>query len=159
MALLLHTVRQNRWLRDEARYWLDNGDVPADALSDLRTSQHRLSVWEVLPDHSNLERIVRALAVTKDKIAATGYVLFDSEWLPAIQIAVSRDQPGTTPDKGANDWHRDLIDLSGNKLVALTKTILERGESGAVLKKRLCELVEAGIQDKQLPERCRSVLG
>jgi len=158
MPLLLHTVRQNRWLKDEARPWLENGDVPADALSDLRTSQNELSVWEVAADRSNLERIVRALVITRQDIAHTGFVLFESEWLGAIGIAVSADRPGKTPDEGANAWHRDLIDLSGNKLVALTKTILERGDSGTVLKKRLYELVEAGIREKQLPEKFRSMI-
>jgi len=96
--------------------------------------------------------------VTKDKVADHGYVLFDSALLPAIGIERLEEKEGTTPDKDVNAWHRDLADLSGQKLVALTRTILERGESGTVLKKRLRELIEMGIQEKQLPERLRSKL-
>jgi len=69
MPLLLHTVRQNRWLKAEAKPWLDKGDVPADPIGDLRTNGNRLSVWELVPDRSNLERIVRAIAVGRDKVS------------------------------------------------------------------------------------------
>jgi len=60
--------------------------------------------------------------------------------------------------QGDNGRHLDLIELSGNKLVKLTGLILKTGESGTVLKKRILQLVEDGIQQKQLPERVRSKL-
>lgn len=155
MPLLLRTVRENRWHKSEASQWLEAGDVPADPLGDLATSENRLSVWEVAVDRSNLERIVRALAVTRQKIADMGYVLFDSDLLANAGID-TLEESGTTPDEGANPWHRDLIELSGNKLVTLTKLILENGESGTVLKKRLEQLVEEGVEQKQLPEKFRA---
>lgn len=155
MAMLLRNVRENRWFKSEAAQWLRQGDVPADPLGDLATKENRLSVWEVASDRSNLERIVRALAVSRDKIADMGYVLFDSNLLTTVGID-TREESGQTPDAGANTWHRDLIELSGNKLVTLTRLILENGESGTVLKKRLEQLVEEGIQQKQLPEKCRT---
>lgn len=158
MPLLLHTVRENRWYKSEAAPWLAIGDVPADPLGDLKTTQNCLSVWEVLDDRSNVERIVRAVAVGRHEIADMGYVLFDAALLPTIDIKTQTEK-GTTPDEGANAWHFNLVDLSGKKLVGLTRMILEGGESGTVLKKRLNELAEAGIQQKELPEKLRSKLG
>jgi hypothetical protein len=137
--------------------WLERGDVPADPLGDLATSQHRLSVWDVAADRSNLERIVRAVVTTKDKIASMGYVLFDSSLLSDAGISIQVEE-GATPDEEANEWHRDLVDLSGNKLVVLTRLILQNGESGTVLKKRLEELVEQGLERKELPDKLRSKL-
>ena len=157
MPILLRNVRANRWIKSEAAPWLENDDVPADPLGDLATKDNRLSVWEVAFDHSNLERIVRALAVSRDRIADMGYVLFDSSLLEGAGINAAVEN-GATPDEGANSWHRDLIDLSGNKLVLLTRLILQNGVSGTLLKKRLEQLVEDGIQQKQLPEKCRSKL-
>jgi len=157
MPLLLRNVRENRWLKSEAAPWLAKDDVPADSLGDLRTSQNRLSVWEVAVDRSNIERIVRALAVSSQRLDNMGYVLFDSSLLETAGINTVREN-GTTPDEEANNWHRDLIELSGKKLVALTKLILEHGESGTVLKKRLEQLVADGVEQKQLPEKCRSKL-
>jgi len=155
MPLLLRNVRENRWHKSEAAPWLATGDVPADPLGDLATKDNRLSVWEVAGDRSNVERILRALAVNRDKIADMGYVLFDSSLLVTAGIATVAES-GMTPDQGANEWHRDLTDLSGNKLVMLTKLILENCESGTMLKKRLEQLVLDGIEQKQLPEKFRS---
>ena len=157
MPLLLHTVRQARWLKEPAAEWLRSGDVPADAVSDLRTTDNKLSVWEVAEDRSNLERIVRAIAVGRHEIASTGYIIFDSALLTEVGIDSMREK-GATQDATANEWHRDLVQLSGNKLVALTRGVLERGESGVVLKKRLLELVAAGVEAKELPEKCRAML-
>jgi hypothetical protein len=155
MPILLRNVRENRWFKSQAAPWLEKGDVPADPLGDLATKENRLSVWVVASDRSNLERIVRALAVSRDKIADMGYVLFDSDLLTDAGID-TLEESGQTPDAGANTWHRDLIKLSGNKLVTLTRLILEKGESGTVLKKRLEQLVEEGIQQMELPEKCRT---
>src|SRR6266481_7826068 len=97
MPLLLRNVRENRWLKSEAAPWLAKGDVPADPLGDLRTSQNRLSVWEVAVNRSNVERIVRALAVGSNKVADMGYVLFDSSLLETAGI-IAVAENGTTPD-------------------------------------------------------------
>jgi hypothetical protein len=156
MPLLLRTVRQNRWLKDEAAPFLAVGDVPADPIPDLLTQQNLLSVWEIAADRSNIERVVRAVALGRNAISDMGYVLFHSDLLAAAGIE-TRVNPGESPDKGANPWHRDLV-MSGHRLVALTKAILQHGESGAVLKLRLRELVEEGIQNKEIPERYRSRL-
>jgi hypothetical protein len=156
MPLLLRTVRQNRWLKDEAAPFLAIDDVPADPVCDLQTQQNLLSVWEVARDRSNIERIVRAVAIGREVIADLGYVVFDSGLLPAAGIKILENK-GKSPDEEANAWHRDLV-VSGNKLVALTKAILRHGESGTVLKVRLRQLVEEGIRDRQIPEKLRAKL-
>ncbi len=156
MPLLLRTVRANRWLKAEAEPFLAVDDVPADSLGDLVTHQHLLSVWEVARDRSNIERIVRAIAIGRDKIDSMGYVVFDSGFLNSANIEILANK-GKSLDEVANHWHRDLV-LSGNKLVALTSTILRHGESGTILKARLCQLLADGIRDGQIPEKLREKL-
>lgn len=157
MPLLLRTVRQNRWFKEPAAPWLERGDVPADPIGDLRTSQNALSVWHVEPDRSNLERVVRAVAIGKERVDSSGWVLFDSELLSPLGIDVV-EVPGGTKDEGAKQWHRDLVNLSGNKLAALARAIIERGESGTVQKKRLAALIDAGIRNGELPDSLRGWL-
>src|SRR5215470_2574117 len=99
MPLFLRTVRENRWHKSEAAPWLDRGDIPADPLADLATKENRLSVWELSGDRSNLERIVRAVAIGRDRIADTGYVLFDADVLKRAGIDTHMED-GKTPDGG-----------------------------------------------------------
>lgn len=150
MGLLLRTVRHSRWLKDSARPWLERGDVPADSLADLPTTDQTLSVWSIESDRANLERVVRAVAVGKQKLDHSGWVLFDSAILEPLGIGLVEVE-GRSKDKGANSWHRDLVDLSGLKLVGLARGILLNGECGVVLKKRMAALILAGIEANHLP--------
>ncbi|MGH9203131.1 MAG: hypothetical protein ACRD2A_18040 [Vicinamibacterales bacterium] len=97
------------------------------------------------------------MAIGKQKVDSSGWVLFDSDLLTPLGIGVV-EAPGGTKDEGANAWHRDLVDLSGNKLVALAKMILERGESGTIPKKRMARLIDDGIRNSELPASLRGRL-
>jgi len=157
MPLLLRTVRQNRWIKVEAAPFLANNDIPADCLGDMPTQENQLSVWVIEQDRSNIERVVRAVAVGKQKIDNAGYIVFDSALVQAAGIEI-QDNPGTTADTGANAWHRDLV-LTGNKMVALAKAILENGEDARqILKLRMRELVQAGIDQGELPQHVKQKL-
>ena len=105
--------------------------MPADPLGDLRTSHNKLSVFEV-EDRSNVDRILAALAAGGMKLSSKGFVLFDSELLAEIGIEIEASL-GQTDDEKINSWHKDLINLSGHKLVKLARAILTTGESGTVL--------------------------
>jgi hypothetical protein len=158
MAKLLRKVKkQNRWYRSEAQPLLDAGDVPADPIGDLNTSGNRLSVYRVDESRSNIERIARALAVNAQHLDNVGYVLFDISLLERASIGLDSTR-GDTDDSVVNEYHADLIDLTGNKLVTLTRLILLEGESDTILKKRIVELVREGLGSKELPERVRDKL-
>src|SRR5580693_1775708 len=114
MPLLLRTVRQNRWFKADAVPFLEKDDVPADPLGDLPTKGNLLSVWVLTDDRSNLERVVRAVAIGKDHIDNAGYVVFDSSAVENAGIEML-ENAGSSDDAEANAWHRDLS-LSGNKM-------------------------------------------
>src|SRR5712691_6350242 len=59
MALLLRKATNPKWALQD---WMVAGDVPADALTDLRTEGNSLSVWSVAPDYGNLNVALAALA-------------------------------------------------------------------------------------------------
>lgn len=96
MPLLLRTVRQNRWLKEPAAPFLALDDVPADPVGDLLTQQNLLSVWEVAENRSNIERIVRAVAIGRNEIADMGYVVFDSGLLSDAGIDVRHNKGRVT---------------------------------------------------------------
>jgi hypothetical protein len=158
MALLLRTVdKEYRWFKEAAAEFLANDDSPADPIADLRTEKNRLSVFVILDDRSNLERIVRAVAIGRNKIDHASYVVFDSKVIEEAGIEIEV-VAGTTKDAGVNDWHRDLL-LSGKKLAALAKGILRDGEEvSRILRERMVQLVDQGIKDGELPEESKEKL-
>lgn len=153
MVLLLRKIKQHRWYKELAKPFLEADDIPADPFGDLQTTENLLSVWEVHEDRSNLVRVVRAVAMGGQRIDHTGYILFDSVHLDAAGIELQQNE-GRSDDKGANGWHRDLV-LSGKKLLALAKLLLEHGETGTITKPELVDAVEEGIRSGELPESCR----
>jgi hypothetical protein len=158
MPKLLRKVdKQYRWYKADAQAHLDAGDVPADPLADLRTTENKLSVFQVAEDDSNIERIARALACGRQKLDDVGYVLFDASVLAKASIELDPIE-GKTDDSVINQCHADLINLTGNKLVALARLMLLEGESNTILKKRIVQLVEEGLSSKELPEKVREKL-
>lgn len=161
MPLVIRRVTQARWFRDVIRPWLQKGEIPADPLADLRTTKNSLSVYLVDDDKSNLDRVICALAATREKIQHFDYLLFDWEILPSTGITVEPTE-GETIDRAVNELHRDLVELSGRKLLALAAEILHSEyETGRFLKKKVNELIDqaakAGrITVDDLPEPIRA---
>src|SRR5438874_12791164 len=109
-------IRKARWLTGPDVPWLSPGDVPADALLDLRTEANALSVCQVEADLSNLERVVAALAASRDTLANADFVLFDVRILTSLAIG-SEATCGATPDEEANArWHLDLVELTAARI-------------------------------------------
>lgn len=124
MTLVLRIIRQARWDVSEECGWLGEDDIPADPLADFaNTADNCLSVWLVEDTQQQFRQVVAAMAASRDKLDEFDYVLFPHEHLDAVGIAVA-NTPGETLDAEANRFHRHLIELSANKVVALTKRVL-----------------------------------
>ena len=140
MSRFLRVVRQGRWLRFPDIPWLPVGELQADALSDLKTEKNGLSVYRVEGD-GDRERIIIALAATRDNPGNLDYVLFDDANMLALGIKAEYEE-GTTPDQSANKLHWELRNLTANHLSGLA-TILAAGEHERVQEKD----IKAWLQD------------
>ena len=114
-------------------------------LSDLTTKDNQLSVWYIEDDKSNLERVITALAASGTDIANVDYALLDYRWLSDMRIK-SASTRGGTPDEEVNaSWHRDLIELSASKLVALATAIFTHAEKQRIPKIRIHQLIAQAV--------------
>jgi len=139
MALALRAIRLERWDEEEllGAAWLPEQDIVADVLSDLHTRGGRLSVWHIEPDRSNLERVLVAFATGRDVLANVDYILFDESLLTTVGVQLEQEN-GESADETANrEWHYNLTGVSGHRLAALARRMLERGEKGGLLKQEL----------------------
>lgn len=134
MPLFLRKIQKGRWRRDTGLSWLPEGSLPADPLADLNTQNNKLSVWHVEDDRSNLEQIVTALAANRDAVSNLDCMLIDQQILFSEMDVKVEDFAGDTKDAKANVWHRQLSEISAQKLVELARVIMQHAE-----KKRFSE--------------------
>ena len=122
MARLLRNVTKPKW---EARDWMAAGDVPADALTDLRADHNELSVWRLEPDDlASLSMVLAALASSRQRLDKLDYTLFDEAILPKISVKCVKSD-GSTPHPAANGaLHRDLTELTAQKVVRIAVEIM-----------------------------------
>jgi hypothetical protein len=116
---LLRKITKPKWFDTP---WLPAGEVPADALVDLRTQQNTLSVWRVDPGEANLSAVIAALASNQTtRVDKFDYVLLDDEVVTGLGIQCVKTE-GDSPHLDANStWHFDLVELTATKVVGLAR--------------------------------------
>ncbi len=164
MSIFVRMARAPRWYREQAQSLLEQDDIPSDPIADLNTTENSLSIFLVNEDRSNLEQTVAAQAGTRMKADDAGYIVFSSDLLSRVGIAIDDSHPGTTADEDVNSRHRDLIQLSGKKLIAFVREVMLSSEPPETLPKEdvigiLKEGVSAGrIDPGRLPDKVRKQL-
>ena len=149
MPLILRKIRKSKWYKSEVVPWLEEGDLQADTLVDLATKGNRLSVYLVDDDCKNLEQIVTALAAACDYISDFEFALFAEEALHKISIKVE-ETAGDTADGIVNTWHRDLSELTANKITALAAVISTQAVRRRLLSRRVLELLADAVASRQI---------
>ena len=121
MTRYLRVVRQRRWATFPDIEWIAPGETQGDALLDLQTRDNRLSVFRVDNDN-DIQRVVIALAATRDHVANLDYAIFDDDELVAQGIDITQTV-GETPDQTANILHHDIQNLTVLQIELLARTI------------------------------------
>ena len=107
--------------------WLGAQEIQADAVKCLMTRQNRLSVFVLDRADGQTERVVAALAVTRDSLAYLDLAMAPEEVLARCDIRRDKVQ-GQTPDPDVNAWHEDLVELTAGKIARLAAAIKGEGE-------------------------------
>lgn len=127
MAYLLRKIRKSRWYKTEETNWLNNEELQADALDDLRTQSNAFSVFHINQEETNLHRVVAALAANNKFLSNFDFALFDEEVISETGIKIKKSL-GDSPDDQVNNWHSDLRELSAQKLLHLASQIRTRAK-------------------------------
>jgi len=147
MPDLLRVISKAKWLRPT---WLAAGEIPADAVSDLRTQDNTLSVWAVEADHSNVGRVVTAMAAMRVRLDKLDYTVVGEDQVRSLDIAcVAKSME--TPDAAVNGLHRDLDQLSGSKVLRLAAEMMpleRRRLSERQVRELLLASLQAGVLDR-----------
>lgn len=144
MPFFLRKIRQPKWFKHEDLPWLPEDSLQADALGDLNTKDNRLSVWHIQDDKANLEQVVIALAAIFQDPSHLDCALFDQQLVSEIDVKIE-DTRGESSYEEANVWHRDLAELSAEKLMQLATIIMRSGEKQRFPKTRVLDLVKQAV--------------
>ncbi|NOT54678.1 MAG: hypothetical protein HOP18_08760 [Deltaproteobacteria bacterium] len=92
-----------------------------------------------------MEQVVTALASARDFFSNFDYALVDNALLTTLDLKIEQTV-GHTPDQEANAcWHRDLVELSEPKLMALIRAIAEKGEIARIPEKKMTQLIQRAV--------------
>jgi hypothetical protein len=143
MAVLLRTINKARWFTE----WLPRGEVPADALVDLRSTDNELSFWLVDESRVNLDAVIVALAANRNYLSKLDFAVIDEADVAALGIR-SKQTEGDTPDDAVNKtWHRDLVELTGTKVIRLAERLEAQPR---VSEKKVKEMLLKALRDGSL---------
>ena len=107
--------------------WLGPHETQADAARCLMTSENRLSIFVLDAPGDQTERVVAALAVTRDNLAHLDLAIAPEDVL--ARCGIRRDgAQGKTPDSEVNGWHENLIELTVEKIARLAAAIKGEGK-------------------------------
>ena len=140
MRQFLRTVRQARWHKYPEISWLVEGELQGDVLTDMSTDKGRLSVYRI-NNEDDLQRVITALAATRDNMANLDYAIFEDSELGSLGITISQTD-GNTADMTTNGLHYELGNLSARRLARLAE-VVSAGNHDRVPEK----LIRAWLQD------------
>lgn len=150
MPFLFRQIKKSRWYNSDAQSFLQNDDIPADPLGDLQTKNNELSIWFVDDTKSNLEQIATALAAKRDAVANVDYALLDFQYIKELGFKI-KNSKGGTPDKDINEFHKDIIELSGVKLVSLAKVFFQYAKIERIPEKKIIGFIKIAIETERIP--------
>lgn len=99
----------------------------------MATNNNKLSLWEVDNNRANLDRVIAALAATRNNFQHFQYSLVERKLIEGLDINLEKTI-GQTPDEIVNQYHYDLIEMSGSKLISLAMMMLSNATRTEMLK-------------------------
>ena len=145
MPLLLRMTKYNKWITKPK--WLKEGEIPADPISNWQTTRNEMSVWIIDNESDITDQIVAALAAVRSKLDDFEYVLLDSKIVAETGIKTIQTEGGIL-DNNLKRLHRDLVEISAQKLLKLTEATLSTIEQEDTrLERRLRKTVARYIFD------------
>lgn len=103
-----------------------DGLFTGDMLADLRTTNNKLSVWQVDGDE-DVEKAIVALALSRDTVQKMCYMFLDEDELESIGISIIKDSniPSYGIDSSVLSNHGDMVNIDYWRLGFLTEYILK----------------------------------
>ena len=133
----------------DAQPWLSADDAPADAAKCLRGKENKLSVYALEDPNAQMDRVVAALALTRDFVAKVDLAIVPEKALQPCRIKQDRVQ-ANTPDSEVNEWHLDLVQLTVAKIAELASTIRSEGTIRRYLEREVETVIQNSLKTNKI---------
>ncbi|MEK7577531.1 MAG: hypothetical protein AAB492_02840 [Patescibacteria group bacterium] len=137
MSYYLRKITGNRWLT--LNLPKNDGDIPADPVTDLKTNKNSLSFYKV--DDKNIDTALTGLASKKPELQSLAFVLIKERDFKKFTL---KPCPGDTPCQKANQLHVEIENLTVTSLVELVKII---GSNKAFITTKPKPVIQALLKD------------
>lgn len=136
--------------------WVGCQDMQADVMKCLSTKNNQLSVYLLNEPHTQIERVVAALAASRDFLVPLDLAVVPIDILKECSIQ-SDDVQGETPDSEVNGWHRNLVELTVTKITRLIFAIRSKGEIKRYPEKKVEQAIKYSLEAESFTvDRIRS---
>jgi hypothetical protein len=149
VALLFREVNNVMWwdpFRSPSEAWLGKDELRGDALKSLGSRDNTLSVYILDEDTDSLERVIAAFASQRERLSNLDFALVDSAPLE-LRGFLLETLDGRTPDSVVNTWHRDLVHLTGARILELAEHMQIHAAFCRRRKAELKRIISKGIGD------------
>lgn len=146
MSYLLRKLKGSRWAFTNP----DNeSEFPADPLADLNTLTNSLSLYFIEDKRRDLKKVIVGLATTREHVENMGYALIKLDDMKNEGFEVIENL-GTTPYAEANTLHRELTDLTAEKLTKLARLIHKKAFKTTAFKAEINMYIDNALKRKKL---------
>ena len=152
MPYFLRVIYSNtKWEKAHFPPWLEESDLPSCIIKDLNADDNALSVWEIPDDKANLPDVITAVASSIRRSVKNDfdYALLDVDYVDEINFK-SSIKLGDTPFYEMNPYHRNLSNLSINKVVYFAHLLCAHGKFERMGWKKLTSLIKDAHKNNKL---------
>ncbi|HAF49338.1 MAG TPA: hypothetical protein DCL08_08920 [Anaerolineaceae bacterium] len=126
--------------------WLTNGEIPADPLAGLITRDNSFSVYFIDDQDSALSRCIAAFAANRDNIQEIHYLIFDETHINDSGFKCDF-LLGELPDPEVNNLHKNLSEISSQKLVQFATAIFSDCHPGSCDRLKVKDLIMSSLKN------------
>lgn len=146
MAKLLRRLSDwDKWAElAESNFW-NKGDCPPELLSQLYDNSEGISVYSV-DDDKDINRIIAAISLDWGTFKDCGYAVFSDQDLKTIGLEL-KNTKSFTFDEDTNQRHRDIVEISGQKLIKLVALVSNKAKLGMMTKEEIIKNLKQFLAD------------
>ena len=143
MTVILRKLERKRYWDNAS--WHAPEETQANVLESFSTTNNELSVYVLDEPETQIDRVVAALAVSRKNLAQMDIAVVPDSALADCDIKTDSAR-GKTLDQEVNGWHRNLVELTVNKVACFISAIKRDGKIKRCQERRVEKAIKLALE-------------